>query len=78
MSRSSVPEHHSPRQSNLHTRSAFLVMLVLPLLRGAILVWPSRISAADVMLAQEPRPATPPAVKRGGHAEPPHVTRRPL
>ena len=65
MSLSSVPKHHIPRQSTAHTRSAFLVMLVLPLLRGAILVWPSRVSAADVMLTQEPRPATPPAVKRG-------------
>ena len=31
MSLSSVPKHHSPRQSTAHTRSAFLVMLTMPL-----------------------------------------------
>ncbi|HEY5865869.1 MAG TPA: hypothetical protein VI542_10045 [Candidatus Tectomicrobia bacterium] len=45
-------------------RPTFLVKLVLPLPSGVILVWPSRVQAADVTPAQEPRPATPLAVKR--------------
>src|SRR5262245_34298354 len=44
---SSVPKHPAPRQSAPRILSTALVLLALPLLSGAILVWPCSVPAAE-------------------------------
>ena len=47
MALSSVPNHHGPRQSIPRALSLWFGMLILPLLSGVIIFWPSNVPAAE-------------------------------
>ena len=52
MSRSSVPNHHGPRQSTPRTLATLLIMLALCLSHGVIIFWPRSAPAAESTTAR--------------------------